>query len=63
MPSAIFWRRWLFGLFFDRVGWRGMFMIGVLPAFVGGLHPHGGEGESSFSKRNAPRRPSEVWAF
>jgi SHS family lactate transporter-like MFS transporter len=24
----------VFGLFFDRVGWRGMFMIGVLPALL-----------------------------
>ena len=32
----------VYGTLFPIVGWRGMFVIGALPAFSGHLHPHEG---------------------
>src|SRR5450830_1472765 len=33
-PSGFLLASIVFGLFYDYIGWRGMFMVGVLPAFL-----------------------------
>jgi MFS transporter, SHS family, lactate transporter len=47
-PSGFLLASIVYGLFFDAIGWRGMFMVGVLPALL-----------VVFIRRNVPESP--VW--
>ncbi|MFA5966644.1 MAG: MFS transporter [Sphingomonas sp.] len=57
-PSGFFLASLTYYLFFDQIGWRGMFMIGIVPAILVFLIRIHVDESPAFEKRRAHRKPN-----